>query len=237
MSTKNAPTKGKGNKGRAGSAPKGKAAGGKAGAGPKGTAKGAPTSGHRARSKAAREVARRRRRRDRILYGGLGVVLVAVIALVANATGEEGNTDPAAWDLPAMGPTAEVQERVTLASMAGKPTIANFFASWCTACDDELPGFRRVSEELRDDINFVGIASQETGDEMLMPRRHGVDWWPLARDIGPGSGAGLSRALGARGMPLTAFYDESGELLTVQLGAMTEPQLRAAIAQLYGIQT
>jgi hypothetical protein len=98
-----------------------------------------------------------------------------------------------------------------------------------------LPGFRTVSTEFADQINFVGIASQETGNAMFMPERHEVTFWPLARDVGGARASGLSEALGARGMPLTAFYDENGELLTVQLGAMAEPTLRAALLQLYGI--
>lgn len=56
-----------------------------------------------------------------------------------------------------------------------------------------------------------------------------------AVDVGGHNGSGLSRALGARGTPLTAFYDAGGTLLHVQLGALSEPQLRAAISQLYGI--
>ena len=125
---------------------------------------------------------------------------------------------------------------MALADYRGGPTVVNFFASWCVECDRELPGFARVSNELRDQVQFVGIASQETGDPMFMPERHGVDWWPLARDIGGSNGSGLSIAMGARGMPLTAFYDDGGKLLHVQLGSITEPQLRSFINQLYGIE-
>lgn len=85
-------------------------------------------------------------------------------------------------------------------------------------------------------MQFVGVASQETGNPMLMPERHGVDWWLLARDIGGTNGSGLSAAFGVRGMPLTAFYGDCGELLHVQLGSFNEPQLSSFIAQLYGIE-
>jgi len=165
--------------------------------------------------------------------GGLLVVGLLVSAVVLGAP--KGNTDPAEWDLPAMGPTAEVQERVALTDFRGTPTVVNFFASWCTACDAELPGFARLSKALEGQVAFVGIASQETGDPMFMPRRHGIDWWPLARDIGGGTGSGLSTALGARGMPLTAFYDADGTLLRVQIGAVSESQLSDMIRALYGI--
>jgi hypothetical protein len=37
-------------------------------------------------------------------------------------------------------------------------------------------------------------------------------------------------------MPLTAFYDPSGELIDVHLGFLDEAALRANISRLYGIE-
>ncbi|MGH3441901.1 MAG: hypothetical protein ACRDUY_07635, partial [Nitriliruptorales bacterium] len=80
------------------------------------------------------------------------------------------------------------------------------------------------------------VASQETGDPMFMPDRHGVTFWTLARDI---NGNGLSSALGSpRGMPLTAFYDADGNLVDVVRGALPgEEDLRARLATYFGIGT
>ena len=165
-------------------------------------------------------------------------ILGGIVGLVvfAGANAPTGLTTTDAWDLPAMGQTAETQERVALADFQGTPTVVNFFASWCIECDRELPGFRNVSSELTGRVDFVGIASQENGNPLFMPERHGVDWWVLARDVGGRNGSGLSEAFGARGMPLTAFYDENGRVVHTQLGALSESQLRDAIRQLYGIE-
>ena len=115
--------------------------------------------------------------------------------------------------------------------------MVNFFASWCTECDAELPGFSTVSQELKGQVTFIGVNALETGDPMYMPERHGITWWPLAADIGGRNGSGLHDALGARGMPVTAFYDQQGELLHVDNGALPEPALRQRIQQLFGIAT
>ncbi|MGH2685528.1 MAG: TlpA family protein disulfide reductase, partial [Actinomycetota bacterium] len=140
-----------------------------------------------------------------------------------------GSADPRAFDLPALAGDG----RIRLADFKGKPVVLNFFASWCTTCDFELPGFARVSRELEGEVVFVGVNSQETGDGMLMPERHGITWWPLAEDIG---NSDLHRALGGRGMPITAFYDAEGNLVDFVGGALDEANLRARVAQLYGVE-
>lgn len=164
--------------------------------------------------------------------GVVGVAALVGLAIVASggSGGGSGVSDPEAFDLPAIDGDA----RVRLADFRGTPVVVNFFASWCTTCDFELPGFARVSEELRDDVAFVGVNALETGDPKTMPERHGITWWPLARDIGS-RGNDLHAALGGRDMPITAFYDASGTLLHVEPGALDEAALRALITQLYGI--
>jgi len=158
--------------------------------------------------------------------------LIGLAVLAGGGSGGgSGVSDPAAFDLPAI----EGDARVRLADFRGKPVVVNFFASWCTACDFELPGFARVSDDLRDQVTFVGVAALETGDPMTMPERHGITWWPLARDIGS-RGNDLHAALGGRGMPITAYYDDTGNLLHVDTGALDEATLRERITSLYQIE-
>jgi len=179
------------------------------------------------------------RRRRALTYGigvlSLGVlVVVAVAAFSGSGSRGTGSTEPTRFDLPAL----HGKTRVRLADFRGKPLVVNFFASWCTACDEELPGFARVSKELKGKVAFVGVNSLETGDRDFMPDRHHITWWPLASDIDGAQGSGLHDALGGgSSMPLTAFYDADGKLLAVQRAAIPEPTLRQAIHQLYGITT
>lgn len=157
--------------------------------------------------------------------------LVGLAVVAGGGGGGSGASDPDAFDLPAL----EGDGRVRLAEFAGRPVVVNFFASWCTSCDFELPGFARVSEELRGKVTFVGVNSLETGDRTAMPERHGITWWPLARDIGA-RGNALHAALGGRGMPITAFYDASGMLVHVEPGALDEPALRGKIRSLFSVE-
>jgi thiol-disulfide isomerase/thioredoxin len=163
----------------------------------------------------------------------VGVVIVIGVALVASSgSGGSGVTRTAAFDLPAISGSG----RVRLADFRGKPTVVNFFASWCTACDSELPSFSAVSAKLRGQVNFVGVDALETGDRMFMPRRHNITWWPLARDVGGANGSGLHDALcQCDSMPVTAFYDPNGRLLTVDREALVGGTLSAELQKYYGI--
>jgi thiol-disulfide isomerase/thioredoxin len=177
---------------------------------------------------------------------GLVAVVVVAVALVAvlAARSQSDNarkahapgvsTDPGSWSLPAL----DGEGTVWLAQFRGHPTVVNFFASWCSACDFELPGFAAVSRELDGRVSFVGVNALETGDPNFMPRRHHITWWPLARDVGGAHGSGLHDALGAgNSMPLTALYDANGRLVDVERAALPESALRAELQRLFGITT
>ena len=46
---------------------------------------------------------------------------------------------------------------VNLSDFRGKPTIINFWASWCIYCIAEMPEFQAKFEELGDEVNFLMI--------------------------------------------------------------------------------
>jgi cytochrome c biogenesis protein CcmG/thiol:disulfide interchange protein DsbE len=162
----------------------------------------------------------------------LAVVLAVAFLAAGSSSGGSGVTSPTGFDLPAItGPG-----RVRLADFRGKPTVVNFFASWCTACDSELPTFSSVSAALRGKVNFVGVDALETGDRLFMPRRHGITWWPLAHDVSGANGSGLHDALcGCNSMPVTAFYDANGHLLNVDREALVGNSLSAELQRFYGV--
>ena len=198
--------------------------------------------GHATGGKRDRAVARRAAaRRQRLLKATLALAGVAVVAVVAvlgfHGGGAAGSdTSTKAWDLPELNGDG----RVALAQFHGRPTVVNFFASWCEVCDAELAGFHDVALQTRGRVNFVGVNSLETGDRNYMPRRHQLAeaFAALARDVGGANDSGLHDALGGgSSMPLTAFYDADGKLLDVRRTEVPERTLRQMLQRLYGITT
>ena len=191
--------------------------------------------------KQAEKAARARiARRNRIFRNSaLGVVTVAVFVLAffslgGTGTTLTGDTGATTWDLPGL---ADTEERIALADFEGKPTVAAFFASWCTVCEAEMPGFAILSDQLGDQVNWVGINTQDNGAGMGDARKWGLDTrWPIARDIGGTTGSNLSTGtFGMRGSPLTVIYDDAGAVVHVQRGGMSADQLLGLLQQAFGV--
>jgi thiol-disulfide isomerase/thioredoxin len=184
---------------------------------------------------------RRTSRRLPLLLAGLAALVAVALAVggtlairSTTATASGSVTTATGWNLPAMTGSG----RVALASFHGRPTVVTLFASWCSICDSELPEFATAARDLDGKVQFVGVASLETGDPTQMARRDGIEGWPLARDVGGAQYSGLHDALTGvgQGMPVTAFYDRSGRLLLVHRGAMSGAQLRATISHSYSLR-
>ena len=165
------------------------------------------------------------------------LVAVAVVALVVATRASSSAQPPPAtstqlttWQLPRLAGPGEV----SMVGLRGHPVVLDFFASWCTACRGELPGMAAVARDLAGRVTFAGVDSLENGNGLAMARQFGITGWPLARDVGGVQASGLHDALGARGMPLTAFYSSSGRLVSVVIGAISEADLRSRISAMFG---
>lgn len=178
--------------------------------------------------------------RNRLLRSGavgvaaVAVLTVAFLSLGGSGTALTGDTGATTWDLPALTGS---EQRVALADFQGKPTVAAFFASWCTVCEREMPGFAALSDQLGDQVDWVGINTQDNGNGLAKAREWGIEpRWPLARDIGGTTGNGLSTGtFGMRGSPLTVVYDAAGEVVFVQRGGMTAEQLLGVLQDAFGV--
>jgi cytochrome c biogenesis protein CcmG/thiol:disulfide interchange protein DsbE len=167
------------------------------------------------------------------IAGAIGVALVGLLVVLWPAP-TVGDTSATAWDLPEL----DGDGRVTLADSLGTPTVAAFFASWCEVCENEIPEYLAVSQQVGDQVHFVGIDTQDNGSGLGDAERWGIAGvWPLARDIGGTNGSGLSTGtFGARGSPMTVFYDEAGTVVHIQQGGLSAQQLLAALDEFFGVK-
>ena len=191
-------------------------------------------------SKKARAAQRRRQAQRNRLWIRIGLGLWPESALLwCSSSHSQVAIRPSASPRPILGiyPSLTATVVSPWPNSRAKPTVAAFFASWCTVCQRELPGFARLSLVIGDQVNFVGINTMNNGSGLPFARQAGIDHWPLARDVGQLDGRQLAMNFGARGSPTTVIYDETGNVADVTLGGMTAGQLAAKIDQFFGISS
>jgi rhodanese-related sulfurtransferase len=192
------------------------------------------------RRPSAREVReaadRRKRRRTLVLTVLASLTALAAVALLAFGGGTASpaySTEREAFALPALTGHGDVR----LADHKGTPVVVNFFASWCVYCNQELPGFTEVARATKGKVAFIGVDTNDTGDGAAMARRFDLAGagFQLARDVGAPPASQLWSSFGGQGLPVTAFYDSHGKLVDFAGGMLTQPELEARIAKLYGV--
>lgn len=112
-----------------------------------------------------------------------------------------------------------------MSSLRGKPSVVNFWATWCPFCVEEMPVFERVHQEFAQDVRFVGI-NLEDRDELALKLANGTGvTYELLKD----PDGDYFDAVRGRGMPTTLFVDADGSVAHHQVGPITAQQLRKVI--------
>jgi cytochrome c biogenesis protein CcmG, thiol:disulfide interchange protein DsbE len=115
--------------------------------------------------------------------------------------------------------------------LGSTPIVVNFFASWCAPCVTEMPAFERVHQDIGDQVQFVGIAYQNS-DELAAEtvERTGITY-PAFGD----SGQDAMSYFGGIQMPTSVFIDADGTVVDVHTGDFDDDQLRATLDDLFGV--
>jgi peroxiredoxin len=113
---------------------------------------------------------------------------------------------------------------VALADLKGKPTMINFWASWCPPCLEETPALIEAYNELkRADVNveFVGIGTNDDKANLVKFADNNKVPYIVVED--PDGKA--SDAYGIRGMPTTIFLDSAGVVQKIWPGPINKQQV------------
>jgi thiol-disulfide isomerase/thioredoxin len=124
-----------------------------------------------------------------------------------------------------------------LSDLAGRPSVINFWASWCTFCIDEMPAFQRVYAAFGGRLEMVGadllgIDGETSGAAETFGRSTGVRY-PLIYDDGGLLYAHFSARLI---MPVTIFVRPDGIVAFRQFGPLSETALRDILANELGLR-
>lgn len=107
----------------------------------------------------------------------------------------------------------------------GRPIVVNLWATWCAPCLEEMPDLEAVHRDRGDEIRFVGLNISDSPTRAAQR----IEEIGITYLLGQDPDGGFVAALGAVGLPTTAFIDRSGELVRVHQGQLDYDGLQAAI--------
>ena len=120
----------------------------------------------------------------------------------------------------------------TLEQWRGKIIIANYWATWCPPCRDEIPSFDRLSREYSEKgVQFVGISIDSADKVREFARDYQVSY-PLL--VGSSETMNLAAEIGntSHALPFTVILDRTGAIRRSKLGRLSETELKNAIRDL-----
>ncbi len=119
-------------------------------------------------------------------------------------------------------------ERMTLAQLKGKPTVMNFWASWCGPCRVEHPYLEWGAKQYGQDVNFVGVVFEDSEEQALQfLRENGASYPQLFDERGQ-----ISVDYALSGVPETYFIDDQGIILDKFIGPLNPNQLTEWVRKL-----
>ena len=120
-------------------------------------------------------------------------------------------------------------EDVQFFDMLGRPTIINFWASWCSPCKSELPDFQAMYEKYGSKVRFMMInltdGAQETKKKAQKFISENEYTMPFYFDVYQSA---VSRNY-IYSIPTTIFVDHQGNMINTVLGAMDQDSLEQEI--------
>lgn len=114
----------------------------------------------------------------------------------------------------------------------GKVIVANFWATWCPPCREEMPDFAAASRDFAGEpVQFVGISIDEAERVRAFARELDIPY-PLL--IAGGEVLALASGFGndARALPFTVILGRDGKPHHIRLGTLKRSELDERIREL-----
>ncbi len=119
---------------------------------------------------------------------------------------------------------------MNLSDFIGKPTIVNFWASWCGPCQMEMPDFDEYYKEYGENVNFLMVNMTDGSQETLESAKEFVENSGYSFPVYYDTDIDAAMTYGVNSIPSTYFIDAEGHAIARAQGMIDADTL------LYGIK-
>jgi cytochrome c biogenesis protein CcmG, thiol:disulfide interchange protein DsbE len=120
-----------------------------------------------------------------------------------------------------------------LGDLHGSPVLLNYFASWCVPCKTEMPALEEVHQELGDQVTFLGLAINDRPEDVRKTVADTGVTYRIGRDVDDR----VFTATGALGpLPATVLLDDRDAVVEIHRGELTADDVRALLADSFGVE-
>ena len=154
----------------------------------------------------------------------LALLLVLFFGLRRSQEGPVGVDDKA----PDFTLTTFEGEEISIEDLKGKVVLVNFWASWCTPCEQEAADLENawLQYKPRGDVVFLGVDYVDTETEAMGY----LNKFNISYPNGPDLGTRISQAFRIQGVPETFIIGKDGTLVSFQKGPYSSlTQIEAVI--------
>lgn len=152
------------------------------------------------------------------------LLLVLFLGLRRSQEGPVGVEDKA----PNFTLTTFEGEEISIEDLKGKVVLVNFWASWCTPCEQEAADLENawLQYKPRGDVVFLGVDYVDTETEAMGY----LNKFNISYPNGPDLGTRISQAFRIQGVPETFIIGKDGKLVSFQKGPYSSlAQIKAVI--------
>jgi cytochrome c biogenesis protein CcmG/thiol:disulfide interchange protein DsbE len=116
-----------------------------------------------------------------------------------------------------------------LSELRGKPTLLNFWATWCDSCRVEHPILVSLSRTFEGRVNFVGVAYLDTEPKLRgWLAAHGGMAFPTLIDVGSTAAV----AFGVGRLPESYLIDQDGVIREKYFGVVPSAELITTLEEM-----
>lgn len=119
-----------------------------------------------------------------------------------------------------------------VASYSQKPTVIQFWATWCEFCRREFRVTNAIVATQKDQINYIAVNFSKESKEAVSSYIKELELDPTILTFVMDETGAVGRAYGVTGTPVHLFIKKGGEVSLFQVGYMSPQKMKDEIAKI-----